>query len=92
MQHELLVPLVLLEELLVELVLLPLGEALGLVLARATPSLGNPVLGRFIVFLYSFATWTTSISRAQKSARPSCWDEALVSHFACDHPASGSSA
>ena len=54
--------------------------------------MGNPVFGRFIVFLYSFATWTPSISRAQKSARPSCWDEALVSHFACDHPASGSSA
>ena len=37
MKHELLVPLVLLEELLVELVLLPLGEALGLVLRERRP-------------------------------------------------------
>lgn len=43
-QDELLVPLVLLEELLVELVLIPLREALGLVLGERRPH-GKPRLG-----------------------------------------------
>ena len=54
-QHELLVTLVLLQNLLVDLVVLPVLESLGLGLERPA-RMGKPVLGRFIVCLYSFAT------------------------------------
>ena len=54
-QHELLMTLVLLQNLLVDLVVLPVLESLGLGLGK-TGTHGKPVLGRFIVCLYSFAT------------------------------------
>ncbi len=81
MQHELLVTLVLLQNLLVDLVVLPVLESLGLGLGK-TGRMGKPVLGRFIVCLYSFATVPLSCrGRARplgtkKAPVPTSWDEA----------------
>ena len=80
-QHELLVTLVLLQNLLVDLVVLPVLEPLGSDLERPA-RMGKPVLGRFIVCLYSFATVPLSChGRARplgtkKAPVPTSWDEA----------------
>ena len=79
-QDELLMTLVLLQNLLVDLVVLPVLSRSGSDL-EGPARMGNPVLGRFIVCLYSFATVPLSCRGRtpvghQKAPVPTSWDEA----------------
>ena len=76
--------LVLFQNLLIDLVVLPVLETLGSDLERPA-RMGNPVLGRFMVCLYSLATntpfvYTRTLSRplgTKNAPVPTSWDEAL---------------
>ena len=80
-QDELLVALVLLEELGVDVIVLPLLEPLGLVLseARAHREARLREVRRLLVLVRHLRD---PFLGTKKAPVPFCWDEALTSHFA----------
>ena len=87
-QDELVVALVLLEELGVDVVVVPLLEPLGLVLSQARAH-REARLRQVSGLLVLVCHLCDPFLGTKKAPVPSCWDEALTSHFACYHPASG---
>ena len=77
MQDKLVMPLVFLHELLVDMVVQPTLQADRLRFLARLARMGNAVLGKFMVFLYSFATSTPfHLTDTKKAPVPASWDEA----------------